>query len=964
MHLALLLLPVSLCHVAGLHSSSGPAGAAPQERDGGQAFEALRRRLDLDLDGKVSEAEFPRGKAAFRRLDRDRDGFLTAADFARRTGSDTPAPAAETPTATRPATAEEAEFFEKHVRPVLATACASCHGDVPTKLKGGLRVDSLAALLTGGVTGPALVPGDPDASLMIQAIRHDDASFAMPPKQKLDDNAVRNLERWVAMGAPWPASPSPDVSEPGEDAAPAEGSVFGTSPDGVGGLDREIDFEAGKQFWSFRPVVRPAAPTTKDNQWAWSDIDRFLLASMEARGVGPVADADRRTWLRRITFDLTGLPPTPEEAVAFEADRSSDAFAKVVDRLLASSAFGERFGRHWLDVARYGESSGKDSNVIYPHAWRYRDWVIDAVNQDMPYDEFLTKQLAGDLLPAQSDDERAWNQIATGYLALGTKGHNERDVRKFSLDVVDEQIDAVSQGMLGVTLSCARCHDHKFDPFPIEDYYAVAGIFLSSDTRFGTLRAPGNNQAAGLIELPREAHVPNGPLMEPALRQFLERGRTRAQSEADKAREERMSGDGERPTGADAFRERAQREQAALLADLMARFDERGNPLPSNRLAMGMAEGKPRDIAVLERGELDKPGAIAPRGVPQVLRTASTPTIHEGSGRRELAAWIASPENPLTARVHVNRIWLHLFGTGLVRTPDNFGAGGIAPDHPMLLDWLASEFVARGWSTKQLVRQLVLTHAYRLDSKHDKRHDALDPEALTRWRMPERRLEAEAIRDALLATSGALQAKPPVGSPTGALEGPLRREEFAQLLTRERPVRSVYLPSLRGHVVDALEVFDAPDAAFVTGDREETSVATQALFMMNDADVLRYADQFADRLLALSGDDDTRIRRAFELAFGRAPESREASAVKAFLAEYARTVEPGNTDKRGGSDERASDRRQRPGQGPGQEPRRRGARAGAPGAEPPVEPITDPRRAAWSAFAQSLFQSAEFRTIG
>ncbi len=908
--------------LAALCALTGPS-VAQERREG---FEALVRRLDLDLDGKVSESEFPRGRAAFRRLDRDRDGFLTAADFGARSPEKPPP---ESVPAMRPASDEEAKFFETHVRPVLATSCASCHGADPKKVKGGLRVDSLAALLTGGASGPAIVPGDPDASPLIQAIRYDDPAFAMPPKQKLEDEAIRNLERWVAMGAPWPASPEPkDLGVEG----PSEGS-----------LDREIDFEAAKDYWAFRPVVAPDVPQPKDTGWAWSDVDRFLRSAMESAGVAPVADADRRTWLRRVTFDLTGLPPTPEEAARFAADQSADAYEKAVDRLLASPAFGERWGRHWLDVARYGESSGKDSNVVYPHAWRYRDWVIDAFNADMPIDDFFMRQLAGDLLPASDDTERAWNQIATGYLALGAKGHNERDARKFALDVADEQIDAFSQGMLGLTLACARCHDHKFDPFPIEDYYALAGVFLSSETRFGTFRGPGNNQAAELIALPAGADVPNGPRMEPLLRQILTRGRDRLNAPA--------PSDGEKRDAQTALRERLQRQQSEQLDDLLARFDAEGNALPANRLAMGVVEGKPRDIAVLERGELSRPGAVAPRAMPVVLRHAATPKVSSGSGRIELARWVASAENPLTARVYVNRVWLHLFGTGLVRTPDNFGSGGSTPDHPELLDWLAARFVAEGWSTKKLVRELVLTHAYRLDSTHDARSAERDPEALHRWRMPERRLEAEAIRDALLFAAGALQSERPVASPTGALEGRLNNDQLADLLTRERPVRSVYLPSLRGHVADALEAFDAPDAAFVTGDRDETSVATQALFMMNDADVLRYADQFAGALLALSLDDDGRIHRAFEITFGRTATSDELRLVRAFLSDYAGTVEA----PRGGS--KGSPRR-------GRERLRDRQRPAPAGANPPLEPLDDPRHAAWSAFAQSLFQSAEFRTIG
>jgi hypothetical protein len=880
-------------------------------------FESLRRRFDLDFDGRISPDEYERGERAFRQRDRDRDGFLTAADFAVAQGSSQPAP----PVAAGEASPSEAELFERRIRPVLAEHCYACHSSSAKRLKGELKLDSREAVLAGGVSGPALVPGDVEGSLLVTAVRYEDLEFAMPPKERLPDDVVRDLERWIALGAQWPSPEVPDRS--------------GGGPSSLG---REIDLEAGRRFWSFQPPVRREPPATKDPGWAWTSVDRFLLASMEARGVAPVEDADRRTWLRRVTFDLTGLPPTPEEAAAFEADRSEEAHARVVDRLLAAPAFGQRFARHWLDVARYAESSGMDSNVLYPHAWRYRDWVVEAFASDLPFDAFLRKQLAGDLEPARDATERAWNQIATGYLALGPKNHNELDPRQFALDVADEQIDAVSRGMLGLTLACARCHDHKSDPVPIEDYYALAGIFLSSETRYGTHEAPGNRRASALVALPDEARVPDGPRMEALLGELATRGRERMERE----REKRLA------RGEDSERiAREERQRRALADDLARRFDAEGAATAANRLAMGVVEGRVRDVAVLERGELDKPGPVVPRNVPEVLRRDAAAPSSTESGRRELAAWIASPENPLTARVWVNRVWLHLFGRGLVASPDNFGAGGDAPDHPELLDWLATEFVAQGWSTKRLVRALVLSHVYRLDSAHDARHAARDPEAITRWRMAERRLEADAIRDAMLAAAGMLEPAP-IGSPTGAAEGVLRREELADALARERPVPSLYLPSLRGHLVDALEVFDAPDAAFVTGDREETSVATQALFLMNDECVLRVADRFAERLLAAGSSDEARIRLAFEHALGRQPSARELGAAKDFLASYGRLAQPAPA----ADAERRRPRRPSPGE----------ARRGGP--PPALAPLADPRRAAWSAFTQALFQSAEFRTIG
>jgi hypothetical protein len=644
-----------------------------------------------------------------------------------------------------------------------------------------------------------------------------------------------------------------------------------------------------------------------------------------------------------VTLDLTGLPPNPEDYAAFEADRSSQAYETVVDRLLSSPAYGERFGRHWLDVARYAESSGKESNVAYPHAWRYRDWVVQAFQEDKPYNEFLTEQLAGDLLPATDPTEQALNVIATGYLALGPKSHNARDRQQFQLDVADEQIDTISQGMLGLTISCARCHDHKFDPIPIEDYYALAGILLSTDTRYGTPRAQGNNHPGELVALPKDAQVPNGPTMTPLVQAALERVRTTVERQAERVAEENMKA----RTGVDAqaepinrVRQRALEQQTAVLNELFSRFDDQGRANEKNRTAMGAVEGRARDIAVLQRGELDKPGAVVERGFLTVLQPYGEPAITKGSGRQELAQWITSESNPLTARVWVNRVWSHLFGDGLVSTVDNFGLSGQKPDHPELLDYLARTFMEDGWSTKALVRRIVLTRTYRLASSDDPRNMAVDPEVVTLWRYPERRLEAEAIRDSMLYAAGLLETTPPTGSNSAFLEGVLRNEQVTALVQDRRPVRSMYLPMLRDQMPEALAVFDMADPSFVVGRREETNVATQALFMMNDPTVLEASDALAQKLLAVAGNDAQRIVIAFERVLGRHPSSSEAQAVERFLADF---------DAQSSSQQGAS------------QPRRaRVARLGAAGPAAPA----DPRLVAWSAFVQTLFQSAEFRFLG
>ena len=619
-------------------------------------------------------------------------------------------------------------------------------------------------------------------------------------------------------------------------------------------------------------------------------------------------------------------------------DQAPDSYERVVDRLLASPAFGERWGRHWLDVARYAESSGKESNVVYPHAWRYRDWVVDAFAADMPYDRFLREQLAGDLLPAATDDERARQLVATGYLAIGPKGHNTRGKQQFVADLVDEQVDAVGQGLLATTIACARCHDHKFDPIPQRDYYAMAGIFLSTDTHYGTFGTQGNDHPSDLITLPAGAKVPAPGSMPGPIRQAVAQARERATGEAEgldelrkKARDARRPNSTVKLTAAEQaqlVRARSADGRLAAANDLLARFGPDGRPTEANRAAMGASDAeKPRDARLLARGELSKPGESVQRGFPQVLTAAGTAPIRSGSGRLELADWIASEDNPLTARVWVNRVWLHLFGQPIVATPDNFGASGSRPTHPELLDWLAVEFMDRGWSTKALVRELVLSHAYRMGSGADPKAIDADPDNKLVWRMPRRRLDAEAIRDAMLWAAGTLDRARPAGSPVAFMEGTDRVPGVAALAERPSNVRSVYLPVLRDHVDEMLDVFDFAEPAYVSGDRDETSVPTQALFMMNDERVMDASLAMARRVMREGESEADRINRAFLLALGRKPSGTETTAVRSFFKDFPAA------------------------QGVAPAPRRARKDGGS----------TD--EAMWAAFCQALFQSAEFRMV-
>jgi hypothetical protein len=578
-----------------------------------------------------------------------------------------------------------------------------------------------------------------------------------------------------------------------------------------------------------------------------------------------------------VTFDLTGLPPTPSEIDAFVRDTSPKAYEKLLGRLLASPAFGETWGRHWLDVARYAESSGKEQNMLYPFAWRYRDYVIDSFNTDKPYDVFVKEQLAGDLLKAASDSEKAEQIIATGFLAVGPKSHNELNAKKFQVDVADEQIDAFSQGMLGLTVACARCHDHKFDPIPTQDYYALAGIFTSSETQFGTASGIQARQSAPLVELPLGAKVPAGSTLEP---RELERMKTKL-AELRKELDEVRAAD--KKSGNQPARALFLLQQISVTEKQLSHYTAAGE---AKKLAMGMADrATARDMPILARGELERPAEAVKRGTVRAV-SDSPLVISRGSGRKELAEWVASPSNPLTARVYVNRLWLHLFGHGLVTSPDNFGTTGVAPSHPELLDYLATRLVAHKWSTKSMLKELMLTAAYRQSSDDNAAAHTVDPDNVTVWRMTPRRLPAEALRDAMLAISGTLDMTRPAGSPVQKYEGNvaiLQRTGGLEAMLESRH-RSVYLPILRDNVPESLELFDFAEPSLVTGQRDQTSVPSQALYLLNSPQVLKLSEATATRLNKTATTNTDKITTAYRWILGRTPTERELTASTNFLA--------------------------------------------------------------------------------
>jgi hypothetical protein len=742
------------------------------------------------------------------------------------------------------------QFFEQKIRPVLVKHCYECHSAETKRPKGRLRLDSRAGLLKGGSSGPAVVPGNVDDSPLIKALRQD--GVAMPPRGKLPAPVVADFERWVAMGAPDPRDAS-----------------------ATGGPD-SIDLKAGRRFWAFQPPRRYPAPPVKNAAWARGAIDRFILARLEAKGLQPAPDAERAVLLRRVTIDLTGLLPTPGEIDAFVADRSPDAFARVVDRLLASPHFGERWGRHWLDVARYADSNGKDENLTFHEAWRYRDYVIASLNQDRPFDQFVREQLAGDLLPASSQAQRDRQLVATGFLVVGPKVLFDRDPLKRKMDVVDEQIDTIGRAFLGLTLGCARCHDHKFDPVPTSDYYALAGIFASTRTLDGIKE--NNPLVSGWMLRPLGADGERLRAAQLAHQHKLEA----AGASLRKMRADLLGLDG-RAHDADGGRQIAlARARVKELEAEEVRLQ--ATAPPSSRLAMAVRdEDRPADVPVNIRGDPHAPGKSVARGFLQVVSWEASQKIPaDRSGRRELAQWLTDRDHPLTARVFVNRVWMHLFGEGLVRSVDNFGAQGERPTHPELLDDLAVAFMEDGWSVKKLVRKLVLSHAYQMAVAENAKAARIDPENKLLWRANRRRLDAEVLRDAMLCVSGRLDRRMGGSAVAGLGEFATNNGGKGGIATDDNTRRSVYLPVVRNDLPPIFEVFDFADPDLSTGKRASTTGPAQALYLMNSPFVMDQAREAARRLIA-AADGRDRLTLLYRRALGRSPTTEEWKAVLQFL---------------------------------------------------------------------------------
>jgi hypothetical protein len=710
-----------------------------------------------------------------------------------------------------PPSPQAVEFFEKHVRPLLVDKCQSCHG--AQKQRSGLRLDSRAALLKGSDSGPVVKPGDPDHSPLIQAVRQT-GDVKMPPRDKLSAEAVETLATWVKMGMPWPESANP---------APAA-------------ADWQSVFEARRRHWSFQPVRKPAVPSVKDRSWPHNAVDAFILAKLEAKGLTPAAPADRHTLIRRLTLDLTGLPPTPEEVAAFEADTSPDAVAHVVDRLLASPQYGECWGRHWLDVARYADTKGYvfEEERRYPYSYTYRDYVIRALNDDLPYDQFIIQQLAADRLPLGEDKAPL---AALGFLTLGRRFLNNAP------DIIDDRIDVVMRGLQGLTVTCARCHDHKFDPIPQKDYYSLYGVFASS------------------VE-PADLPVLAERMPSPATMAF-EKELAALEKDADAYEQEHEQELRSNRAVRDELRKRRKKVE-------QLKVTHPGAP----PCAMVLLDApQPTQPHVFLRGNPNNPGEAVPRQFLQVLAGDHRQPFANGSGRLDLARAIASPDDPLTARVLVNRVWQHHFGAGLVRTPGDFGLRGEPPTHPELLDYLAATFVEDGWSLKKLHRLILLSSAYQQSSDPPPRAVMLDPENRLVGRMNRRRLEFEALRDSCLAVAGRLDATQG-GRPVDILKAP-----FA---TR----RTVYGFIDRQNLPGLFRTFDLASPDTSTPQRHVTTVPQQALFLMNAPFVVEQARHLAARPDVLARQEPAaRIHYLHRLLYGRPADPDELELGRQFLTE-------------------------------------------------------------------------------
>ena len=899
------------------------------------------------------------------------------------------------------------EFFEKRIRPLLVESCIECHG--PEKQKGGLRLDFKQGWEVGGDSGPALVPGNLTASRIIHAIHYEDADFQMPPKNKLSDEAITDLEDWIAIGAPDPRS-----------------GVIADS------RDSSLSVEEGREFWSFKPIEKPEIPLVEDPLRQDSPIDSFIRAAQELSGINPAKKASRVDLVRRAYFTLIGMPPSPDQIESFVQDQRDDAFDRLVDKLLDLPHFGERWGRHWLDVARFAESSGGGRTLLYKDAWRFRDYVIESFNRDVPFDQLVREQIAGDLLPYNTPKQRSRQLIATAFLALGPTNYELQDKQLLRYDVIDEQVDTLGKAFMGMTLGCVRCHDHKFDPIPSEDYYALAGIFKSTRTLYNytdnvarwvetplpmegvkanelanaesistelkpqlerkkatqrvysqnTVNVPKrglpkpSRQFPGIVVDEKDAKVEGTWQFSQYSQNYLDEGYLHdgnigkgekaimfstnipitgtyearlAYAEAanrstqtpvtvsDRNGETTVIVDQTKPPSeygrfhilgrfkfeegqeiavrisnhntdgyvvADAVqwyliedesvtKSNARKEQLAKLKTEIKSLESELKPitqlLKARPIAMTVKEDpEPSDSAIRIRGIESRRGDVVPRGFLQIATLGKTPEIpHNQSGRRQLADWIVSPDNPLTSRVIANRIWTWLFGQGIVSSVDNFGTTGQPPSHPELLDYLAIRLQELDWSVKNFVREIMLSETWQLSTQAKSNVMQKDPSNRLLASYPKRRLDAEQLRDAILASSGDLDLDLYGPNINGAGEinaNSTAAQEIEYNYVFKDKRRSVYTPAFRVNRHELFELFDFGNINFTIGQRSTSTVALQALYMLNNPFLIDQSRVAAKRLIQDRQNPDERIELAFETTLGRAPTDKERHLIADFLS--------------------------------------------------------------------------------
>jgi hypothetical protein len=852
----------------------------------------------------------------------------------------------------------QADFFEARIRPVLIANCESCHDS--SKATSGLKIDSREGLQRGGSRGTAVSPGNPDGSLLYRAISYRDPMLKMPPSGKLPDAVIADFRQWIEQGAHDPRSETPGAPQPGA-----------------------INWERARLHWSFQPIKRAGPPKTRNTTWPRSPIDSFLLAKLEDANLSPAAPADRRTLLRRASFDLTGLPPTPEELEAFLKDSSPAAFEKVVNRLLASSHYGERWGRHWLDLVRFAETNGHEFDFYKDEAWRYRDYVIRAFNEDFPYDRFVFEHIAGDGMAGRrlSTDGKYWETpLASGFFGLGEERNGATDLEEVRSEMRDSKIDVFGKAFLGLTVACARCHDHKFDPIPTTDYYGLGGIFDSTRTTLASVSSPEVEKEIDEIVARLKADAPASG--EPQtiqlrdgdelfdMRRFSRSGAAFAERSArldssrgvsDKltgimvsrsfiptkryihvrvagtkfnpVREEPsqlavtifapgrypkgVAGDGDRKMRWKTIPLKEEvnqvchleiadrRRNGHIVVDAIVLSDSKEPPedrvetlaplpaggeleasIPTEIFGRISYEDVPHNLRIHERGNHLNLGQEVPRRFLQILDGENTAPYSNGSGRMALAEALTRPDNPLLARVMVNRIWKHHFGEGLVRSVDNFGKTGDRPSHPELLDYLAQEFIRSGWSMKAMHRMMMLSAAYGMDSSESAAAKEKDPQNRLLSHMPVRRLDAESVRDAILAVSGSLDRTvygPSIPVHVSAYQDGRGKPASGPLDGAGR--RSIYLEVRRNFLAPLLLAFDYPLPTSTAGRRMVSNVPAQALTLMNNEFVVGQAALWSGRMETSFTDPRARLDAMFVRIFGRTPEPAERDSVQTFLAE-------------------------------------------------------------------------------